>query len=167
MTRLCDTHPYIFKHFSLGLHVVRRWAGLSSDLVSEQVRMRRMKTSGGTCEMLEFLQSINPFIDNCNLRSVATDINAERRVNVGAAKTVGMNLLEKMADKNVLQHTFTKKDQVVTLWASAVKINQETIQIDPQLLFQRLITAGTQTFQLEEIFQYVAIHQQSFNRSIS
>ena len=99
MTRLCDTHPYIFKHFSLGLHVVRRsdslWAGLSSDLVSEQVRMRRMKTSGGTCEMLEFLQSRNPFSDNCNLRSIATDINAERRVNVGTAKTVGINLLKR------------------------------------------------------------------------
>ena len=51
MTRLSNTHPDVFKHFSQGLHVVRRsdrlWAGLSSDLVIEQVLMRSMKTSGG------------------------------------------------------------------------------------------------------------------------
>ena len=41
----------MYQHFQAGLHVVRRsdrhWAGLSSDLVIEQVLMRSMKTSGG------------------------------------------------------------------------------------------------------------------------
>ena len=51
MTKLQDTHPNIYRRFIQGLHVVRRsdrfWAGLSTDLVIEQVLMRSLKTSGG------------------------------------------------------------------------------------------------------------------------
>ena len=51
MSHLQDEHPEVYQHFQAGLHVVRRrdrhWAGLSSDLVIEQVLMRSMKTSGG------------------------------------------------------------------------------------------------------------------------
>ena len=59
-----------------------------------------------------------------------------------------------MAQQKVLQHSFKKKDQAVALSTSAVKVNNETKQIDPQLLFQWLITAGTRNNQLEEIFQF-------------
>ena len=51
MSHLQEDHPEVYKHFRKGLHVIRRsdryWAGLSSDLVIEQVLMRSMKTSGG------------------------------------------------------------------------------------------------------------------------
>ena len=50
-------------------------------------------------------------------------------------------------------NTASRKNQAVSLSASAVKVNNETIQIDPQLLFQRLIAAGTRNDQLEEIFK--------------
>ena len=43
MSNLQDDHPCVYEHFKQGLHVVRRsdrhWAGLSSDLVIEQVLM--------------------------------------------------------------------------------------------------------------------------------
>lgn len=51
MLDLPNQHPNVQQHFSEGLHVIRRsnrqWAGLSSDLVIEQVLMRSLKTSGG------------------------------------------------------------------------------------------------------------------------
>ena len=51
MLELSETHPDIHKCFLEGLHVVRRsnryWAGLSMDLIIEQVLMRSLKTSGG------------------------------------------------------------------------------------------------------------------------
>ncbi|KAJ8031936.1 hypothetical protein HOLleu_25305 [Holothuria leucospilota] len=51
LVKLSETAPEIFQHFSGGLHVVRRsdhlWAGLSADLVFEQVLMRSKKTTGG------------------------------------------------------------------------------------------------------------------------
>ena len=54
----------------------------------------------------------------------------------------------------MLQLNFKKKGQAVTLSTSAVKVNNESIQIDPQLLLQRLIAAGTRNDQLEEIFEF-------------
>ena len=51
MAMLENDHPDIYRLFQEGFHVVRRsdrqWAGLSSDLVIEQVLMRSLKTSGG------------------------------------------------------------------------------------------------------------------------
>ena len=51
MCQLDKTHPDVYTHFMNGFHVVRRsdryWAGLSTDLVIEQVLMRSVKTSGG------------------------------------------------------------------------------------------------------------------------
>ena len=51
MTNLPNDHPVVHQHFVEGLHVARisdrAWAGLSTDLMIEQVLMRSMKTSGG------------------------------------------------------------------------------------------------------------------------
>ena len=110
---------------------------------------RKGKYMADSCELLEFLESRNPFSDNCSLRSIATGINAGISVNVDTAKHVGEKILTSMAQQKVLQYSFKKKDQAVTLSTSAVILNNETIQIDPQLLFQRLITAGTRNDQLE------------------
>ncbi len=44
--------------------------------------------------------------------------------------------------------SFRKKDQAVTMDTRAgVKI-QEVVQVDPQLIFQRLVTAGTRSDEL-------------------
>ena len=51
MVRLSETHPDAHRKFTEGYHVVRRsdgfWAGLSTDLIIEQVLMRSIKTHGG------------------------------------------------------------------------------------------------------------------------
>ncbi|KAL8621504.1 hypothetical protein ACOMHN_058265 [Nucella lapillus] len=51
MMTLKDTHPKVHQDYQEGHHVFRRseryWAGLSQDLVIEQVLMRSLKTSGG------------------------------------------------------------------------------------------------------------------------
>ena len=51
MLELESQHPDVHTSFKLGKHVIRRsdryWAGLSSDLVIEQVLMRSVKTTGG------------------------------------------------------------------------------------------------------------------------
>ncbi len=48
MLRLPETHPDVYKKFEEGFHVVRcsdrYWAGLSTDLIIEQVLMRSVKT---------------------------------------------------------------------------------------------------------------------------
>jgi len=51
MSSLETDHPDVYREFEPVFHVVRRtnhlWAGLSTDLVIEQVLMRNLKTSGG------------------------------------------------------------------------------------------------------------------------
>lgn len=51
MDNLKTTHPEVLAFLQSGHHVIRRsdkfWAGLSSDLVIEQVLMRSLKTTGG------------------------------------------------------------------------------------------------------------------------
>jgi hypothetical protein len=47
---LSETNPNVEQQFLSGLYVIRRsdmfWAGLSADLVNEEVFMRSMKTEG-------------------------------------------------------------------------------------------------------------------------
>jgi len=74
---------------------------------------------------------------------------------VDKAKEVGQNILNNMVGQNVLGFTFRKTNQAVTLDSrSTVQINDDLVQIDPQLLFQRLILTGTQTGELAEIFEH-------------
>ena len=51
MMALKDTHLKVYQDYQEGHHVFRRsdryWAGLSQDLVIEQVLMSSLKTSGG------------------------------------------------------------------------------------------------------------------------
>ena len=86
---------------------------------------RQVKDMTDPCELLEFLESRNSFSDNCSLRSIVTGINAGISGNVDTAKEVGEKILTSLAQQNVLQHSFKKQDQAVTLSTSAVKVNNE------------------------------------------
>ena len=58
---------------------------------------------------------------------------------VDQAKLLGENILHWMIGKNALEVTFKRKHQVVTMATkSAVKVNGDTIEVDPSLLFRRL-----------------------------
>ena len=55
----------------------------------------------------------------------------------------------------MFNHTFKKADPIVTmLKKDSVRIGSDTIEIDPQLLFQRLLTAGFKSGELEEVFKF-------------
>ena len=204
MLKLQTDHPDVYDFVSSGYHVIRRsdryWAGLSADLVIEQVLMRSMKTTGGltrgrgmaesqrnqwllsmpacaevnsamqdltdtyfaTSEqhkdvtqarqnkdeadkktLLGFLQDRNPFEDDTSLQNIATGVTASKEVTANRAQDVGCKILGNMTAQNVVDHTFKKKEQVVTMAEKrSVQIDGEKIQVDPQLLFQRLVTAA-------------------------
>ena len=64
-------------------------------------------------------------------------------------------ILDGMVDKKVFDHTFKKKDQVVTFdTRSSVEAGKECVLIDPQLLFQRLSAAGSRCDDLTDVFKY-------------
>ncbi|KAK6178649.1 hypothetical protein SNE40_011177 [Patella caerulea] len=82
--------------------------------------------------------------------------NGDVSVNVDHAVELGQKVLKAMTGTNVLNFSFKKKDQVVTLATKAgVKVDGDMIQVDPQLMFQRLIaTARNLNDDLTIIFKY-------------
>jgi len=51
-----------------------------------------------------------------------------------------------MTGKNVSDFTFKKKDTVVTMDSkSCAKVDGQSLSVDPQLLFQRLLTVARET----------------------
>lgn len=176
LAQLSIQHPEVHHQFQNGFHVVRRsdryWAGLSTDLLIEQVLMRSVKTTGGltrghgmsesqritwllstpicaevnmalqdytsvqygtsdqhkeqraarqardtddTHKLIGYLSSKDPFGNDPTLQSIDTGITAGDSVNADQAASVGRKILDGMVGKKILDHTFKKKNQVVTL----------------------------------------------------
>ena len=77
------------------------------------------------------------------LYNIANGVHAQASVNVEKAKTIGETIIEKMIGVKVSDYSFKRKDQAVTLASkAAVKVDGESIQVDPMLLFQRLTLAA-------------------------
>ena len=200
MAELESDNPEVYHHFMNGLHVIRRsereWAGLSADLVIEQVLMRSLKTSGGltrgrgfteqqqviwtlsmpvcasvhntmleltgvqkatgeqnqdispsrmardwkdTFKLVQYLKDRNPFECGEKLCNISNGVHAQASVNVDESKMIGSMIIAKMEGLKPSEHSFKRKDQSVTFAAKmAVKIDGDRVQVDPQLLFQRL-----------------------------
>ena len=77
-------------------------------------------------------------------------------VNVDKAVAVGDMILTSMNGKTPVEYTFQRKNQVVTLSLKSlsIKIDGDRIQIDPQILFQRLTTVIQSSDQLESAFKH-------------
>jgi len=208
--------PEVYRDFMSGMHVVRRsdryCAGLSTDLMIEQVLMRNLKTSGGltrgrgmteqqrvtwllsmpasaeinrtmqeftgvnynsgeqnkdmtdarkerdktdTSKILSALADHSPFSSDPHLRNIMNGVHGDSSVNVDDAKTVGEKVLSSMTCESPLEYTFKKANHAVTLATkSAIKIDNEHVQVYPQLLFQRLILASHQCEDLPALFCY-------------
>ena len=82
-------------------------------------------------------------------------MHAHSTVNVDTAKSVGNVILASMEGTAAADFTFKRSDQVVTIdTKSTVKIDGVTVQIDPQLLFQRLTIAAKVSDNIDDIFKY-------------
>jgi len=102
--------------------------------------------------VLAFFDERNPFTNDLYLRNIVTGVTAEDTINAEDAKSAGAAIVNEMVGKCVAEHSFKKKNQVVS--NNAIKVNQELVSIDPQVLFQRLVTAGMSNEQLPESFQF-------------
>ena len=217
MHQLQNTHPDVFDAFKNGHHVIRSdrfGAGLSSDLVIEQVLMQSLKSSGGMArgrkmgeqqrtqwilsmpacadineamqnlsviryhssdqhkeasearqlwdkedilKIVAFLRETKPFDGGeTSLRNIITGEIAEQHVNADTAVEVGRRIIDALPGKNAIEHSFKRANQVMTMNAkNHLKIDGESLAVDPQLLFQRFTTAAHCHFDdPSEIFKY-------------
>ena len=103
-------------------------------------------------DALKFLKNRNPF-DGSVFRNIDTGELADNRVNVDNAYNIGNAILAKMVGQQVYQYSYTRKTLSITMASkSGIKIREEIIQIDPNLLFQRLATISQQEHENKDIF---------------
>ena len=105
----------------------------------------------------EFFKERNPIEYGSVLCNIANGVHAGANVNVDNAEVIGNSILAKMVGEKVQGFSFKRKDQAVTL-ASAVKVNGEPYQFDPQVLFQRLAWQDMETLRTRLTMNYVSFH---------
>ena len=109
-------------------------------------KARQQRDHNDTTLIVRYLQERNPFSGEPTLRCVASGRAADSSVNADQARLLGENILHRMIGKDALEVTFKRKHQVVTMVTkSAVKVNGDTIAVDPSLLFQRLVKVAETT----------------------
>lgn len=128
----------------------------TSEQHKESTDARQKKDEVDSLLILGLLQERNPFINDPLLRNIVSGVTADQTVNAQNAAEVGRMILEDMVGKNVMEYTFKKKNQVVTLdHRVLVKVNGERLHVDSQLLFQRLMVAAPDVMDnIENLFQY-------------
>ena len=122
-------------------------------------KARQARDWKDTLAVVQYMQERNPFSNDPSLRNIATGVHAHPTVNVDTAHSIGAAILKSMEGKMSDEHTFRRKDQVVTLdTKSSIKIDGEEAQVDPQvdpqLLFQTLISVAQTSDELESGFKY-------------
>ncbi|KAK3754659.1 hypothetical protein QZH41_003875 [Actinostola sp. cb2023] len=127
----------------------------SGEQNKDMTNARKQRDMKDTLTILTVLAERNPFASNPGFRNIMSGINAHSTVNVDTAKDTGKKILTSMTGQSATDYTFKRNAQAVTLVAtSAIKIDNDLVQIDPQLLFQRLILACEGPDELAAVFRY-------------
>ncbi len=129
----------------------------TSDQHKDMTKARQSRDVKDTIELLDYVRQHNPFSSDPTLRNIANGMTADKTVNADQAGEIGKKIIDTMEGKNVDHFSFKKADQAVTLGSrTSVKINNETVQVDPQLLFQRLVAVSRERVEgdLSSVFSY-------------
>ena len=129
-------------------------AYVTSDQHREATCARRSRDSKDTEKVTQFLFDHQVF--NGPLRNVANGVHADSSVNAHHALDVGSRIISSMSGENAAEYVFRKKDQVITLGHKvSVQLGEEMVNVDSQLLFQRLISiASCSQENIDELFAY-------------
>lgn len=116
---------------------------------------RQTKDCLDTRKILTFLLDRSPFTTDKPLHSLASGVIAHGNVNIGKAKEAGDLILQSMHGHNIWNYRFKRNLQVVTMGLKNITIGQDVVNIDSQLLFQRLaFVSDQQDIDKRGIFKY-------------
>ena len=128
----------------------------SSEQHKEATPARVVKDFKVASKIMKYAVTISPFSEDRDLINIHTGEVADKRVNVDNSFNVGMEILKSMHGISVYDYSFKKKDKAVTMKVpSTVELDGEVVHVDPQLLFQCLITTlvgGNSDIDLETAF---------------
>lgn len=99
----------------------------------------------------QFLLEHNPFEDIDNLRNIVTGLIGTEEINCHNALTVGIQAMKAIDGTYFNEIKLSKKDKVISLHGvnSKLKIGNNTIPVDPLLLFQRICVMKKSDEELE------------------
>lgn len=91
-------------------------------------------------KLIDFFQKYYPFPETPKLTSIYSGVVGSDNINCNKAFEVGMNSVKSIIEQNFESVKFSRKNRVMSLKSvnSSININDETVTINPLLLFQRL-----------------------------
>ena len=181
MSKLEDDNPTLYRHFIQGLHVVplKTTGGLTRGRgMTEQQRLTWVMAMPACAEINKIMQDVTG--KNYNSGEQNKDMSVTiGKTEIGKTLTQSsgilvietpspltlvcitfqlecMHIVQLMLTRQkLLGKPFRRKNQAVTMdTKSSIRIDGNTVQIDPQLLFQRLALAAKATYDLEAVFKY-------------
>ena len=128
----------------------------SSEQHKEATPARIKRDYDDSIKVLRYVIERNPFEGDRDLINIETGEVSDCNVNVYNAKDVGNAIIKKMVGQAVLNYSYQRKNMAVIMKSkSSIVSGCETIPIDHQLLFQRLLTiAGRDNTELESALHY-------------
>jgi len=103
-------------------------------------RLKRDQQDGQ--KVHEYLVDRNPFTMCDKLVNIHTGEIAGDSVNVDQAELIGKKIIAAMQGQDVKKYKFKRSEAAVVMKSnSTVKVDNSVINVDPQLLFQRIITS--------------------------
>ena len=83
------------------------------------------------------------------------DIKKYKYLTMSILVVILWSILDNMDGHTVAEYTFCKKDQAITLGTkSSVKIDGDSVHVDPQLLFHLLTIVAKALYDLESVFKF-------------
>ena len=112
----------------------------TSDQHREAGAARKVRDMSDISKLTDFFKERSPFCtDTTCLRNIVTGEVAGPKVDVDRAKVIGQKIIDEMTDKKVESWSFKRKDAVTNMVTKpAFVLNNESVKIDQELLFQRL-----------------------------
>ena len=140
-------------------HAMMEFTGIQhtpSEQHMEVSMSRQARYVNDTDTVVTFLLDQNPFMsDDKYFRNITSCVTARSKCNVDNTKEMGTKIIKSIAGKTTQSISFKRKYQTVTMKQdNSMKENEELVDIDPQLFFQRLTAVGDKFENTEEIFKY-------------
>jgi len=114
----------------------------TSDQHKDTTPARITRDCNDMTNILNFVSEYNPFSESDSLRNIVSGLTSSSS-NVHKVREMGDAILENLYGSNVFEFSFSRKAQVLQIGhEKQLKIDGEPHNIDPQLLFHRLLAAG-------------------------
>lgn len=86
---------------------------------------------------MQFAGDTNLTLNHCQINNTETGGVVDRSVNADNAKEVGDKIMKFMKGRTILDFSFIRKHQIVTIaLKTSTKIGEKTVQVNQLLLFQ-------------------------------